>query len=170
MRLSLLCASSALAASLLLSACSTSGTSQAIPGGSQSVGAMGHHGPQFVVSGQNGDAASCPTSVYVECINLSKKKGGSFGLCLSTSGNCTSGLVGDWNWTTTVTNLKGKNEDKKISNSWDPNPGNPSTDTFKVHGKLRPSKQVKYIANITACEVTNPSSCVSGEVGLIPKR
>jgi hypothetical protein len=169
-RLSLLCASSALAASLLLSACSTSGTSQTIPGGSQSVGAMGHHGPQFVVVHNGGDAASCPSSLYLTCVNVSKKKGGSVTICISSSGNCTSGLVGDWNWTTSVTNLKGKNEDKKIKNSWDPNPGNPSTDTFTVHGKLKASKQVKYVANVTACEVTNPSSCLTTAVGLVPKR
>ncbi len=169
MRLTLLCASSALAASLLLSACA-GGTSQSIPSGSQTVGSpMGHHGPQMVPANGLRPPASCP-SAYVTCIDVSKKKGGSVGICISTSGNCTSGLVGDWNWSTSVTNLNGKNENKKIKNSWSPNPGNPSTDTFKVKGKLKPSKNVKYIANISACEVTNPSSCVSGEVGIIPTK
>ena len=125
MRLTFLFASTALAASLLLSGCS-SGSSQAIPGGSQSV-AMGHHAPHMVPV-VAGNPSSCPSSKYILCIDITKASGGSFGLCISTSGNCSSGLVGDWNWSTTVTTLKGKNAKKKIHNSWDPNPGNPSTE------------------------------------------
>ena len=167
-RLTFLFASTALAASLLLSGCS-SGSSQAIPGGSQSV-AMGHHAPHMVPV-VAGNPSSCPSSKYILCIDITKASGGSFGLCISTSGNCSSGLVGDWNWSTTVTTLKGKNAKKKIHNSWDPNPGNPSTNTFTEVKKIKKSKHgtVKYVANVTACEVTDPSSCLSGAVGLIPQ-
>lgn len=166
MRLSTLCASSAIAASLLLSACST-GTSSSIPGGS-SVSSMGHVGPQFVVMARK-DSASCPTSKYITCVDVTKASGGSVEICISTSGNCTSGLDGTWTWKSKITNLKGKPASKKIKNKWSPNPGNPSTDTFKEHGKIKVTGNVEYVANLTACNVSNPSSCLTGAVGLIPQ-
>ncbi|MGC1381426.1 MAG: hypothetical protein WA814_10450 [Candidatus Baltobacteraceae bacterium] len=172
MRLTLLCASTALAAGLLLSACSSGGSSQAIPGGSQSVGApMGQHAPHIVAVNPGQQTSGCPSSKYLLCIDINKASGGSFGLCISTSGNCSSGLVGEWTWATKVTTLKGKSAKKKIHNSWDPNPGNPSTNSFTEVKKVKPSKNgsVKYVANVNACEVTNPSSCLSGAVGLIPQ-
>ncbi len=172
MRLTLLCASTALAASLLLSACSSGGSSQAIPGGSQSLGApMGHHAPHIVALNPNNMSSGCPTSKYVTCIDITKSGGGSLGLCISTSGNCSSGLVGEWTWTTKVVTLSGKSAKRKIHNKWSPNPGNPSTDTFKEVRKIKPSKNgsVKFVGNLVACEVTNPSSCISGAVGIIPQ-
>jgi len=170
-RSTFLYASAALAASLLLSACSSGGSSQAIPGGSGSAAPMGHHAPHIVAVTAGNPSSGCPSSKYILCIDITKASGGSFGLCISTSGNCSSGLIGDWTWATTVTNLKGKSAKKKIHNSWDPNPGNPSTNTFTEAKKVKPSKNgsVKYVANVTACEVTDPSSCLSGAVGLIPQ-
>jgi hypothetical protein len=167
-RFTLLCASTALAASLLLSACSSGGGSQSIPGGgSQAVAPMGHSAPHLVAMNR-GASGSCP-SAYLVCIDLSKKTPGTASICISTSGNCTSGLVGEWNWVTVVTNLKGKSEKKHIKNSWSPNPGNPSTDTFKEKGKVKKSKNgaVKYVGNVTTCEVTNPSSCLTTAIGII---
>jgi hypothetical protein len=170
-RFTLLCASTALAAGLLLSACSSGGGSQSIPGGgSQAVAPMGHGLPHLVAMNQ-GASSGCPSSKYLVCIDISKKTPGTASICISTSGNCSSGLVGEWNWKTVVTNLAGKSEKKHIKNSWSPNPGNPSTDTFTEKGKVKKSKggTVKYVGNVTACEVTNPSSCLTTAIGLIPQ-
>jgi hypothetical protein len=169
-RFSLLCASSALAASLLLSACS--GGSQAVPGGSQAIAPMGHHSLHLVAASPGNPSANCPSSLYITCIDITKASGGAVEICISTSGNCSSGLVGDWNWKTVVTKLStGKNAKRKIHNKWSPNPGNPSTDTFTEVRAVKPSQNgsVKYVGTLTACEVTNPSSCLSGAIGLIPQ-
>ena len=161
MRFTLLLASGALAASLALSACS--GGSQAIPGGAQSVAPMGHHAAQLVVPGAHHDA-SCPSS-YITCLTLYPGNN-TLGICISTSGNCTTGLVGEWNWADTIVTLKGKKY-KKFKESWSPNPGNPSTQTIVVKKVKNTHGKVKWVDEINACEVTNPSSCLSGNVGLI---
>ncbi|MGB8965937.1 MAG: hypothetical protein WCB99_09890 [Candidatus Cybelea sp.] len=171
MRFTLLCASTALAAGLLLSACSSGGGSQSIPGGgSQAVAPMGH-GVLHLVAMNRVESSGCPSSKYIECIDISKKTPGTATICISTSGNCSSGLQGDWTWKTVVTNLGGKSEKKHIKNAWSPNPGNPSTDTFTEKGKVKKSKggSVKYVGNLTACPVTTSGSCLTGAIGLIPQ-
>jgi hypothetical protein len=160
-RFTLLLASSALAASLVLSACS--GGSQTIPGGS-TVAPMGHHAAQLVAPGAQRDA-SCPATYFV-CVTLYPGTT-TQGICISTSGNCTTGLVGSWNWSETITTVKTGKKYKKIKPSFSPNPGNPTTNSFKAKKVKNSHGKVKWAAALKACEVTNPASCIYGTIGLI---
>ncbi len=95
MRFSLLCASTALAASLVLSACSSGGSSSAIPGGT-SIGYV-PDGPQSwrLPSGngrQRYPAAQTCQSPFDICYVAAPGTTTQFGWCLSSSGNCTSGV------------------------------------------------------------------------------
>jgi hypothetical protein len=161
-RFTLLLASSALAASLVLSACSTTGGSQSIPG-SQSAAPMSHQGPQFAAYGQK-QQTSCPSQYFV-CITLAKGTTQE-GICISTSGNCSSGLVGSWNWANKITTTKGKKY-KKIKVSVSPNPGNPVEFTYSVKKIKNTKGKVKWVDTLNACNVSDPSSCVTGEIGLL---
>ena len=105
MRFTLLCASTALAASLMLSACSSGGSSSAIQGGTQTTSVpMGHsHGGYHMVMFGKGirHAQTCQSPYYI-CYLVAPGTTTQFGWCLSTSGNCTSGVyAGKVNWLTT---------------------------------------------------------------------
>jgi hypothetical protein len=131
---------------------------------------MAHHVPHLIANspGAERGTPSCPSSKYILCVDITKASGATVGLCISTSGDCTSGLIGDWNFTATITTLKGK-KFKKIGESWYPDPGNPSTQTMTEKKKIKGNgTKIKYVDNINACEVTNPSSCLAGAVGIIP--
>lgn len=99
MRFTLLCASTALAASLMLAACSGgAGSSSAIPGGASATAPMAHHGYHLVSVGRN-KPQSC-NSPYFECYLVSPGSDEQFGWCISYSGNCSSGVLTDkikWN-------------------------------------------------------------------------
>jgi hypothetical protein len=161
-RFTLLLASSLLAASLALSACSTSGSSQAIPGGS-SVAPMGHQAAHFVAVGAKHDT-SCP-SEYFACFTI---YAGSTTeeICISSS-TCTSGLIGDWTWKSKIVKAKNGKKYKKIKASFYPNPGNPVDITYVVKKIKNTHGKVKWAQNIEACNVSDPSSCMYGAVGLI---
>jgi hypothetical protein len=86
-------------------------------------------------------------------------------ICISTSGNCSSGLVGTWTWSDVVVKAKNGKKYKKIKTSWSPNPGNPSVNTLKVKKIKNSNGKVIYAENLTACEST--SYCIQGSIGLI---
>jgi hypothetical protein len=124
---------------------------------------MGHQTPHLVAIGKRN--ASCG-SAFFACVTLTPPSS-SIGICISTSGNCTSGLVGSWNWSgTVVTYPKGKKY-KKIKVSFSPNPGNPTTNTFSAKKIKNTHGKAKWAENLKACEVTNPASCLYGLVGII---
>jgi hypothetical protein len=162
-RFTLLLASSVLAASLALGGCSTSGGSQALPGGS-SVTPMGHHQLQLVAAGAQ-HQVSCPSSKYFTCLTLYKGSN-SIEICISTSGNCTSGLSGEYTWSQTIIKVKSGKKYKKIKASWSPNPGNPSTNTLIVKKIKNSGGKVIYAEDIQACGYPS-GSCISGAIGLI---
>jgi len=162
-RFTLLLASSVLAASLALGGCSTSGGSQALPGGS-SVTPMGQHQVQLVATGGLKNS-SCPSSKYITCLTLYKGSN-QIEICVSSSGNCTSGLVGDYTWSSKIVKAKNGKKYKKIKASWSPNPGNPSVNTLKVKKIKNSNGKVIYVDEITACGYPS-GSCLSGAVGLI---
>ena len=108
-------------------------------------------------------AASCP-STYFTCLTLYKGSN-QIEICISTSGNCTSGLVGTWDWTDVVVKVKNGKKYKKIKTSWSPNPGNPTVNTLKVKKIKNSNGKVIYAENLTACEST--SYCITGSIGLI---
>jgi hypothetical protein len=162
-RLTLLLASTLLAAGFALSGCSTSGSSQAIPGGS-SVAPMGHPAAHFVVVGAKHDT-SCP-SQYMFCVTLKKGKT-TQEICYSSSGNCTSGIIGDWTWKSTIVNPKNGKKYRKIKAKFDPNPGNPVDIIYVVKKIKNTHGKVKWAQDIQICNVSNPSSCKYTALGLI---
>jgi hypothetical protein len=86
----------------MLAACSGgAGSSSAIPGGSSASAPMAHHGYHLVNVGAR-KPQTC-TSPYYICYITTPGSTEEFGWCLSTSGNCTSGLyAGKVNWKTTA--------------------------------------------------------------------
>lgn len=161
MRFTLLLASSALAASLVLSGCSTSGGSQAIPGGTQT--SMGRHAAfEAHVVGMKHDT-SCPSSFY-ECVEVSTSSPSSQEWCIVYSGtsDCSDLYPGTWTWTSENNKVKKGNpgkKTKKIKSSWSPNPGNPSTLTISVAKKAKNTKgKIKYAVQWEACN--SASSCL----------
>ncbi|MFZ0031248.1 MAG: hypothetical protein WBE79_04840 [Candidatus Cybelea sp.] len=158
MRFSLLCASSALAASLILSACSSGSMSQAVPGGSQS--AMGRHAGTPMLHAVGAVAnASCPSSYY-ECVTVSKASPFQQQWCIVYSGTsgCSDLYPGTWTWAAPVTKARHHKRGKVVS-KFSPNPGNPTELTLSIKGRLRSSHgNVARIANLTACNSAN--SCV----------
>ncbi len=124
---------------------------------------MGQHHVQIVAEGGQ-RPASCP-SQYFTCVTLYKGSN-QIGICISSSGNCTSGLVGNWTWSGTVVKAKSGKKYKKIKVSWSPNPGNPTTNTLKVKKIKNSHGKVVYAENITACGYPS-GSCIYGAIGLI---
>ena len=164
MRFTLLLASSVLAASLALAGCSTSGGSQAIPG-SSSVSPMGHQQYQLVATGGLHNT-SCPSSKYFTCLTIYKGSN-QIEICISSSGNCTSGLVGNWTWSGKIIHVKTGKKDKKFKVKFSPNPGNPTVNTIKVNTIKDSHGKIKYAEDITACPYGSSGSCISGAIGLI---
>ena len=121
------------------------------------------HQAQVTTFGSRGGVHTnftCPPT-YFACVSPTKASPYQDGWCVSTSGNCTTGLVGSWNWTSVVAKL-GKGF-KKVKSTWSPDPGNPSTNT--ISDARRKAKGTKLIASVThsTCEVTN-GTCFSNFV------
>jgi len=165
-----LCASSAIAASLVLSACSSSGgSSQALPSSSQAVAPMGHSGrPHFTVVGGRQFTASCNATLYVACVTVKKGSPGALEICVNEAGSgCTSGSFPSLEWYEAVYTVKG-GATKKIVGSFYPNPGNPSEDTITAKKKVKNSHgNISYVQFIEACFST--SDCISGYIGIYTK-
>lgn len=170
MRFSLLCASSALAASLILSACSSGSMSQAIPGGSQST--MGRHAgtPMLQLKGGAVADASCPSSYY-ECVTVSKASPLQQQWCIVYSGTsgCSDLYPGTFTWAAPVSKAHHKKHHKKgkVVTKFSPNPGNPTELTISLKGKVKSTKgKVGYVAALEACN--SSSSCVGpADIGII---
>jgi hypothetical protein len=162
-RFTLLFASTALAAGLLLSACS-SGSSSAIPGGSQVAAPMSHHGQAalkpYVVNPDKKNP--CPSSKYYECFDISASSSGPYVEWSSTSTLTINGYD-------MLTTVKGKSADKKLSSDFSPDPGNP---TYQYITELKPQKastKVKFVDATYACYYLYPSVCSSTYYfGMIP--
>lgn len=106
MRFTLQCAGAALASSLMLSACTGGvGSSSAIPGGSTVSSPGGHSKGGYhlvrIGGGMHTDAVTCPTNYT--CYSLDAGTSTQAGWCLSTTGNCTSGVyTGRVKWSNTM--------------------------------------------------------------------
>jgi hypothetical protein len=117
-----------------------------------------------MVSGVQRDAACAST--YIVCITTAKGKPGKAEICISNTGNCTSGTFNPYNWTQKIVTLKGK-KFAAIVGSIKPKKGNPIEDTITEKTKVASSKgAVKYVQDISACP-TSGGSCLDGEVGII---
>jgi hypothetical protein len=155
----------AIVASLGLAACSSGGP-QTVPVGSQAA-PLSQSGPHLVAPGFQRDT-SCP-SKYAICFTLKPKGKTTAEVCISSSGNCTSGIAGDWTWTQKITTVKGKKY-SKIKVTFKPNPGNPVDDIFKLKKTKSSHGKVAYVQDLTWCAYPSPTtSCNSAEIGLIIK-
>jgi hypothetical protein len=170
-RFTLLMASSALAASLLLSACSSGSGSSAVPGGSQVAAPMSHHGVGEMklsavspLKGKN----PCPSSKYLFCADITASSSGPYiewSACTS-GGSCPPTY--DLNAQGVITTTKGKST-KDLSSSWSPSPGNPTYGYITEVKPQKASKKVKFIDATSACYANYPSICSNTyDVGLIP--
>jgi hypothetical protein len=140
-RFTLLFASSALAASLVLSACSGGAGSSAIPGGSSVVPMGQSHGGYRVVTEITRET-SCP-STYVQCLALTPGSPAEVEWCISSSGNCTSGLyTGKIVWTISepVTKIKTGKNYRKIKAAWATKKGNPDDLTVTPAASVKSTK------------------------------
>ena len=84
--------------------------------------------------------------------------------CISSTGNCSSGLVGVWNWTATVTNVKTGKVSKPgkgpVTAVWSPDPGNPSTLTISTNFK-KAAKHPKIVYTVAASTCDSSIGCFS---------
>lgn len=170
MRFTLLLASSVLAASLALGACSSGGGSQAIPSGS-SVSTMGHHaGMQLVAMGGGHGAYTCAYPPFIQCAEISFDTPYYEEWCISSTGSCSTLSPGTWGWLNgdAVKLKKGQPTSKsykKIVGSYNPNPGNPTDLTIAEKKHVKSSKgKLKYAFELEACN--SSSDCASGYIGL----
>jgi hypothetical protein len=145
----------------LLAGCSGGGLGSSVPSGSQAI-AQAQSGMRFGTNVQRD--ASC-ASEYVTCLTVSKKTPGKVEICISSSGNCTSGSFPTYTWTQKIVTLSGK-PFKSLAGSIKPKVGNPIEDTVKEKKKVASSGgAVKYVQDITACPTSG--SCLDGEIGII---
>ncbi len=187
MRFSLLCASAALAASLVLSGCSTNGSSSAIPGGSSTTSMAGHRAQLHMVITGVHHAYTCSGSGLYACY-LVNNGATDFEWCIVnvTSGNCTSDLApGKWSWTNTAP-IPGKPNTEKIStmkptgavkSTWvgltkSGHVANPINNDIVVKNSVKYTKgKPGYEFSWQACAKSGPykGSCVAppGAIGII---
>jgi hypothetical protein len=160
-RFTLLLASSALAASLVLSACSGSSS---IPTGSQSVAPMSRHAgtPMLSAVGAKHDT-SCPSAFY-ECFEISKTSPATQEWCIIYSGtsDCTDLYPGTWTWASANYKVKKgaptSKKDKKISSSFSPNPGNPTDLTISTKSGKSSKGKITGAVELSVCN--SASSCL----------
>lgn len=154
----------AIVASLGLAACSN-GASPAIPG-AQAFAPAGHAESHLVIEGV--PLASCPTSKYIGCITLAKGHPVKYTICITSTGNCTSGKFPKEKWSSKVTTVKGK-PFKGIVGTFKPNPGNPTKGTVTAKVQLKNSNdKVVYVQIVKACPVKG-GSCTSSDIGIVTK-
>jgi hypothetical protein len=162
-RLSLLLASSAVALSLALSACS--GSTSAVPSGSSvSSGQMAHHLPQLKFTGIHVDTKNpCPSSKYLFCVNLYPSSSGPY-VQLYNGGSVALSVYGN------IVTKKGK-PTKKVTQYWSPNPDQPYSYSYQYISEtkaLKASKKVKFVDQVWYC-VYGTSSCSNTYyIGIIP--
>ncbi|MGA2760702.1 MAG: hypothetical protein ABSF08_10335 [Candidatus Cybelea sp.] len=168
MRFINICASSAIAASLLLSACSnSSGGSQALPSSSQAVAPMAHSGhPHLTVIGGRKNTAYCDYSLYLTCVTVAKGSPAALEICYNESGSgCSSGYFPSLTWYEGIYSVKKNKLYKKIVGSFYPNPGNPSEDTITAKKKVKNSHGVvTYYQYVEGC--LNSTECITGSIGI----
>ena len=171
MRYSILVAAGALAVSLV--ACNTSGT-QSLPGSSQA--SASHISPaghlhlivERVGAGPNQVLKTCPAK-FVWCEYVGYGQPVTYKACVTIAPACAPGQP-SYNWTQSITYIShGVTMPQTILvGSISPNPGNPVLITDVATRPLKQTKgYVKFAQAINACEVSNPSNCYSGTVGII---
>jgi hypothetical protein len=172
-RFSLLIASSLIAAALTVSACNRDGGSSAVPGGAQQAASMnrlGGLGALKPIAMMNRDTKNeCPSSKYLYCVDITPSSSGPY-VCFSSSSSCGGSQQSPPYYAYgIIVSLKDK-PTRKLSEYWDPFPGNP-TDQYIVETKpLKASKRVKYVDQVYVCLEPSGGSCGAiSYIGLIPQ-
>ncbi len=144
MRLGFLYASAALAAGLALSACSsTTGSSPSLPSSGGQTSAMGQsHGHTYKIQlmpGIKPMTIGCDYSVYAFCFYVTPNDSGPY---VETSTAPSYQLEND-GWISANSNKKGK-VDKKFSDYFYPDPGNPTYQYITYTGNSPKKSKIKY--------------------------
>ena len=151
---------SAIAATAILAGCAGGLNSVTLPAGGADP-ATSLAGSLRVIVAPHGGA-------YIDsgsgCIPVSASQPVSGTYCISSSGNCSSGLVGTWTWTQVTTNIKtGKIIGGKHPNPdayWTPVTGNPSTLTVtSKNTTLKKKCKPKFDVTLSTC--SSSSYCFS---------
>lgn len=159
MRLTLFCAGVALA--IGLAGCSGGTGSSSIPSGPQSGSALSHHGAHLVPVGLHDDYGNydgpCPgTTNYIYCYWITP--GTQFQQEWEEESDG-SQEAGTWHWRRShVYNVQTGHQTNQIRDlRWNPEPGNPSTNTVTVSNTVAPTGgNIGYYFNITVCSNNSP--------------
>ncbi|MGA8534708.1 MAG: hypothetical protein WB615_11410 [Candidatus Tumulicola sp.] len=139
-------------AAAVLAACSGGAGPQAIPGARQ---APAMRASEIHVVGARPDA-NCP-KIYSGCIIVNAASGGSILLCY---GSC--GPV-HYQWSSTFLRRKKGTAFGKFTATFDPNPGDPVTDTVTELRHVKPSHgKYKWLQAVKVCG----TGCSTGYVGI----
>ena len=173
MRLRLLIASSLVVAGLTVSACNRGGGSSAVPSGPQQSASTNRHGgvgalkPIPMVSRDTKN--ECPSSKYLYCVDITPSNSGPY-VCFSSGSSCGGPQESPPYYAYgIIVNLKDKPA-RKLSEYWDPYPGNPTGQYIVETGTLKSSKRVKYVDQVYVCLEPSGGSCGPvSSIGLIPQ-
>ena len=162
MRLSLLCASAALAFGLALSACSSNaGSSSAVPSSGGQTSAMdrsqGHGQVTRLMPGVKPMTIGCDYSRYSFCFYVTPGNDGPY---VSTSG----GTTPLYNVGYITKNKTGK-VDKKFKDYFYPDPGDPTSQYILYKGKVKKTTAVKFTD--VYCIGFSPSECSNGSGSIL---
>ncbi len=130
-------------------------TSVAFAGVRQQVTAQSHARPQVVLMSSQGGVRTnykCPTGLV--CLSITAKTPIVQEWCVSEYGNCSSGLIGTFDWTAPITILRNTKKAHEISDGWAPNPGNPSTITISTTAAKAAATAVLVSIELSACSST----------------
>lgn len=171
MRITLLCAGTALTISLVLTACSSSGNVPAISGSSQSAttslghGESGHLIPVGIRNGRlTNYLGQCPgilgSSPYYENYCYFVTAGTSFSQGWQETYTGGGPLPGNWHWRSCHSyRVKNGRSYRYIRCSWGPNPANPNSQTVTVDASVSStpsSGPPQYYVTIKACSNNSP--------------
>lgn len=169
MRFEIQLPTSALAAILALSACSSSGNEAMLGNARQAYPARYGANDSHIVLVHPAKRA-CPRKYTLGCASISPSGPGET-ITFSCSGG-SSCPVPKWLMYNILYTVEGKSAKKDLIGKWDPNPyySGPGTHTINLVSErraLKPSRRVRYFEVLLACPAQ--SSCTGlGTVGLIP--
>lgn len=103
---------------------------------------------------------SCPSEYTGGCYAVDASNPISFEWCVSSSGDCSSGLVGTWAWTSSTVVAKTGKTLKKSIGVWSPDPGNPSTITISTKTK-KFAKKPKVVDGVFLSTCDSSIGCFS---------
>ena len=175
MRFNLLIASSLIAAGLVLSACNSGGGSSAAPGGSQQLTSMNHQGGIGAlkpIAMMNRDTKNeCPSSKYLFCVDITPSSSGPY-VCFSSGGSSCGGSQESPPYYAygIIVNDKDKPPIRRLTEYWDPFPGDPTGQYIVETKALTPSKRVRFVDQVYICYEPSGVSCGTiSDIGLIPQ-